>query len=63
MIALPGQPMVALAARLHERAQIRNAGNNLTLKVVVPQAPRPWGPDLRRAVSRRVPRRGVSPRL
>jgi hypothetical protein len=48
MLALPGQPMVALAARLHERAQIRNAGNNLTLKVVVPQAPRPWGGDLRR---------------
>jgi len=37
MIALPGQPTVVLAARLHERAQIRNAGNNLTLKVVVPR--------------------------
>ena len=30
--------MVVLAAKLRELAQIRNAGNNLTLKAVVLQA-------------------------
>src|SRR5262245_29135149 len=35
--ALPSQPMVVLAAKLRELAQILNAGNNLTLRAVVLQ--------------------------
>jgi hypothetical protein len=38
IFALLGQPMVVPAAMLRELAQIRNAGNNLTLKAVVLQS-------------------------
>ena len=47
--------MVALAAKLRELAQIRNAGNNLTLKAVVLQPTYVWPAAMLSAWPRRAP--------
>ena len=53
--------MVVLAAKLRELAQIRNAGNNLTLKAVVLQPTYAWPAAVLSARPRRAPD-GTQPR-
>ena len=50
-----------LAAKLRERAQFRNAGNNLTLKAVVLQATYAWPAAMLSARPKRAPD-GTQPR-
>lgn len=54
--------MVVLAAMLRELAQIRNAGNNLTLKAVVLQSTYAWPAARLSARPRQVPEGGIAPR-
>ena len=53
--------MVVLAAKLRELAQIRNAGNNLSLKAVVLQATYAWRAAMLSARPERAPD-GTQPR-